>query len=112
MATTWVFQRGGEYLRVQRQDILGELRLVVWGAGVTDRVHVFEDELQLVACMTALDSHLVAAGWSLIDFFPERRSSARSGPASADRRLQPASPRYTHPSNARAGDEPEDVVRA
>ncbi len=111
MATTWVFQREDECLRVQRQDVLGELGLVVWGTGVADRVRVFDDEAQLAACMAALDSHLVAAGWSLIDFFPERRSSARPGPASADRRL-PASPRYTHPSNARAGDEPEDAVRA
>ncbi len=73
MATTWVFERSGERLRVQRQDVLGELRLVMSAHRLRDRVQVFDDEVQLVSCMNALDRQLVAAGWSLVDFFPERR---------------------------------------
>src|SRR5512140_1683873 len=44
MATTWVFERYGDCLRVQRQDVFGELRLVVWGPGFPDRIQVFDDE--------------------------------------------------------------------
>lgn len=97
MATTWVFERYGDCLRVQRQDVFGELRLVVWGPGFPDRIQVFDDEVQLVACMTALDQHLVAEGWSLVDFFPERRSSCdrRSGSRGPDRRRDTGLTRYT-----------------
>lgn len=111
MATTWVFERADECLRVQRQDVLGELRIVIWGSGMTDRIQVFEDEVQLVACMTALDHHLVAAGWSLVDFFPERRSSARTGAGCADHRPDGRLPRYTDASHDAARQASLDDVR-
>jgi hypothetical protein len=97
MATTWVFERGAELLHVQRQDVLGELRLVIWGTNVDERTQIFDDEVQLVACMTALDTHLVGDGWSLADFFPERRSGhdRPSLPRSAERRRNPRPTRYT-----------------
>ena len=102
MATTWVFERGAERLRLQRQEVLGQLRLVVWGTEMPDRVQVFEDELELVACMTALDSYLITAGWSLVDFFPERRSPLRAGAGRVDR-SSPGAPPYGGPSHDLAG---------
>jgi hypothetical protein len=80
--------RGGARRYVQRQDDFGRLRLAMWGGDLPECVYEFEDEVRLVEFVASLESHLIALGWSLLEFFPERRSGTdrRSKPREQERR--------------------------
>jgi hypothetical protein len=93
LAVTWMFARGGNRLFVQRQDTDGVLRLVVWGDDAPERHHLFDDEVRLVRFFSGIEAQLVAAGWSLAHFQPERRAEGpdrRETPRGPDRRQSPS----------------------
>ncbi len=68
-----MFQRGDRRLFAQRQDRRHRVELIVWGADTDERVYAFDDDLSFVAFMSEFEVDVVADGWSLADFVPERR---------------------------------------
>jgi hypothetical protein len=93
-----MFARGGNRLFVQRQDTGGVLRLVIWGDDAPERHHLFDDEVHLVRFVSGIEAQLVAAGWSLTHFQPERRAEApdrREMARGPDRRQSPSRGRGT-----------------
>ena len=43
MATTWVYQRLQERMFAQRQERGDDDSLMIWGAGVDERVYIFDE---------------------------------------------------------------------
>jgi hypothetical protein len=92
---TWVFARESTTIRVRR---LPGLRLHIESSENNERTFTFDDLNQLSAFHSEFERHLVATGWSLVEFGPERRSGRdrRSAPRwTLDRRrswLKPTSP--------------------
>lgn len=72
----------------QRPDRLNRIQLVIWGTDVDDQVYSFNDEVALVEFLSDFEARSVAAGWSLVDFIPERRTGTdrRAIPRANDRR--------------------------
>jgi len=80
---TWVFVRDTTTIRIQRR--VG-LTLHIESNEGNERVFPFSDLNELTAFHCGFEQHLIATGWSLVEFGPERRSGqdrrsvARSGP--------------------------------
>ena len=75
----------------QRLDRLSRVQLVIWGTDVDDQVYSFNDEVGLVEFLSEFEARSTAAGWSLVDFIPERRTGMdrRARPRARDRRRRP-----------------------
>lgn len=72
MPGTWTYSRGGEMVEIHHIEHEGKAELTVHGLGPTCRREFNSLEAQLLY-VTTLDGNLVAAGWSLSHFRPERR---------------------------------------
>jgi hypothetical protein len=89
---TWVFARDTTTIRVLR---LPEGRLQIESSEGQTREFSFPDLDELTAFHLGFEQHLVATGWSLVEFSPERRSGrdrraqSRGG---RDRRRPPLKP--------------------
>lgn len=70
---TWVFARGETTIRVQR--LPGQVLHIESNEG-NDRQFTFQDLDELTAFHCGFEEHLIATGWSLVEFGPERRSGA------------------------------------
>ena len=68
---TWVFARGEQTIRVQR--LPGQVLHIGSDEG-NDRRFTFNDVDELTAFHCGFEEHLIATGWSLVEFEPERRS--------------------------------------
>jgi hypothetical protein len=68
---TWVFARESTTLHVRR---LPELTLHIESSEGHERSFTFDDLSQLSAFHCDFEQHLIATGWSLVEFGPERRS--------------------------------------
>ncbi|HTK30056.1 MAG TPA: hypothetical protein VL309_10910 [Vicinamibacterales bacterium] len=77
---TWVYVRGGHSLEVRRweRDVGGGLIVVERGQRTAQW---FEDVSAMYDAQSRLESYLLETGWSLREFFPDRRMGR-------DRRLQ------------------------
>jgi hypothetical protein len=70
---TWVFARNGITIRVLR---LPERTLQIESSEDQTRRFEFPDIDELTAFHLGFEQHLVATGWSLVEFEPERRSAS------------------------------------
>ena len=68
---TWIFARGETTIRVQR--LPGQVLHIDSNEG-NDRRFTFNDLDELTAFHAGFEEHLIATGWSLVEFGPERRS--------------------------------------
>lgn len=68
---TWVFARDSTTISVSR---LPGRRLQIDSSEGETRAFTFPDFDELTAFQLGFERHLVATGWSLIEFGPERRS--------------------------------------
>jgi hypothetical protein len=68
---TWVFVRDTTTIRVRR---LPGSTLHIESSEGNERVFPFADLDELTAFHCGFEQHLVATGWSLVEFGPERRS--------------------------------------
>jgi hypothetical protein len=87
---TWVFARGDDRIRLRRD---ASLTLRLDAVDGPERTFSFPDIDELTAFQCGLEQHLVATGWSLVEFGPERRSGRdrrRTARGGADRRRYPA----------------------
>ena len=72
MAGTWTYSRGGEMVEIHHVEHEDQAELIVQGLGPTSR-REFDSLEALLLYVTTLEGNLVAAGWSLSHFRPERR---------------------------------------
>ncbi len=68
--TRWVFGRGSERLTLERR---GEGTLAVIKDSEPARVYEFGDVIRLTRHQMQMEEFLIHTGWSLQEFFPERR---------------------------------------
>ena len=68
---TWVFVRDTTTIRIQR---LAGLTLHIESSTGNERVFSFSDVNEVTAFHCGFEQHLIATGWSLVEFGPERRS--------------------------------------
>jgi hypothetical protein len=73
MAGIWTYSRDGEKLQIHHIEHEGKAELIVQGLGPTSR-REFTSLEAILLYVTMLEGNLVAAGWSLSHFHPERRS--------------------------------------
>ena len=73
MAGTWTFLRDGERLQIHQLDRDGVAQLILRSPAHTSR-REFQTVAELLVYLTTLEGELIASGWSLTDFHPERRS--------------------------------------
>lgn len=73
MAGTWTYSRDGEKVEIHHVEDEDKAELIVQGLGPTSR-REFNSLEALLLYVTTLEGNLVAAGWSLSHFHPERRS--------------------------------------
>jgi len=66
-----MFLRDGTTIRIQRR--IG-LTLHIESSAGNERVFQFSDLNELTAFHCGFEQHLIATGWSLVEFGPERRS--------------------------------------
>ncbi|HEY3045675.1 MAG TPA: hypothetical protein VGJ39_16715 [Vicinamibacterales bacterium] len=88
---TWVFARGTDHVRIQRVE---PTRLVVSSPNEDTMQHDFDSAEALLSYQLDYEQELVANGWRLIEFSPERRSGhdRRKVPRfGEDRRRRPKS---------------------
>ena len=72
MAGTWTYSREGEMVEIHHVEHEDQAELIVQGLGPTSR-REFDSLEALLLYVTTLEGNLVAAGWSLSHFRPERR---------------------------------------
>lgn len=82
MAGTWIFLRGIERMEVRRHDADAGGSVIIRGAH--HEVRWFDTIDALVAFQNDLEQRLVAEGWSLNDYFPDRRLGLDRRSASRD----------------------------
>jgi hypothetical protein len=71
----WVFGRGDERIKIERfAEDQQDLTLVITTNDEAPRRYGFETLLALMRFQADMEEFLVTTGWSLTDFFPERRS--------------------------------------
>ena len=80
----WTFGRNKQRLDIRRTGTPKEPVLEVVG-GDAPGTTLFKDMTALVRYQTALESRLVADGWSLLSFEPERRSGTERRAAARGR---------------------------
>ena len=86
---TWVFANATEQIHVQRPSV-GEL--LIHSNVKSSRVFEFADIEELTAFQLGFERHLLATGWTLVDFVPERRAGPdrrRGRRSRRDRRVLP-----------------------
>jgi hypothetical protein len=66
-----VFARGGDQVRIHRVE---PKRLVVSSPTEHPRHHDFDSVGALLDFQVDYEKHLIAGGWKLVEFSPERRS--------------------------------------
>jgi hypothetical protein len=79
----WTFGRGTQRVEIRRWGTPDEPVLEIVG-GDAPGTTAFKDMAALVSYQAALESRLVAGGWSLLTFEPERRSGADRRVAARD----------------------------
>jgi hypothetical protein len=84
---TWVFERAGQRIELQRQETDTGALLMMSGAGAP-RSYQFDDVLALVRFQSDMEELLLKTGWSFNEFLPDRRSIAdrRTWPRLTERR--------------------------
>jgi hypothetical protein len=84
---TWVFERAGQRIELQRQETDNGALLTISGAGAP-RSSQFSDVIALVRFQSDMEALLLKTGWSFIEFLPDRRSVAdrRTWPRLTERR--------------------------
>jgi hypothetical protein len=86
---TWVFATATEQIHIQRPTT-GELQ--IHSNMKSSRVFKFADIQELTAFQLGFEEFLLANGWTLVDFGPERRAGRdrrRVGRRRQDRRILP-----------------------
>jgi hypothetical protein len=87
-----VFARGETTIRVQR--LPGQILHIDSSEG-NDREFTFQDLDELTAFHCGFEEHLIATGWSLVEFGPERRSGVERRAAVRPGRDRRRFPRLT-----------------
>jgi len=84
---TWVFERVGQRIELQRRETENGALLMISGAGAP-RSYQFDDEIALVRFQNDMEALLLKTGWSFNEFLPDRRSVAdrRTWPRLTERR--------------------------
>ena len=84
---TWVFERAGQRIELQRQETDTGALLMISGAGAP-RSYQFNHVFALVRFQSDLEALLLKTGWSFNEFLPDRRSVAdrRTWPRLTERR--------------------------
>jgi hypothetical protein len=90
MAGTWIFSRGEHQIELRRRDRDDGADLIVTGSLGVD-IHCFGRIQQLLDFEAELEERLTLLGWSLTDYFPERRTGH-------ERRLEPRTPERRRPA--------------
>ena len=74
----WLFGREDQKLRIERGGIStgddADLTLVITANDDPPRRYAFPDLIALTRFQADMEEFLVTTGWSLLEFFPERRS--------------------------------------
>jgi hypothetical protein len=81
---TWVFGRADDRIELQR-DSASSARELTCQSLTERRTFSFPTRHELIDFQVAFESHLIASGWTLLNFSPERRSGM-------ERRYQPRDP--------------------
>jgi hypothetical protein len=82
----WLFVRGTESIRVERDDATPTL--LVAGPGAERQHRVFRDHIELAVFEIDLERRLRSAGWELERFETERRRKRRSDRGVRGRRYE------------------------
>ena len=86
MKLAWLFVRGPESIRVERDD--AGPTLLVAGPGAERQHRVFRDHIELAVFEMELERRLRGAGWEIERFQTERRRKRRSNRGVRGRRYQ------------------------
>lgn len=86
MKLAWLFVRGTESIRVERDD--AGPTLLVAGPGTERQHRVFRDDIELAVFEMELESRLRDSGWELERFQTERRRKRRSNRGGRGRRFE------------------------
>jgi hypothetical protein len=71
----WVFARGDKKVKIERVSNGDEdLTLVITANDDPPRKYAFDTLVALMRFQADMEEFLVTTGWSLMEFFPERRS--------------------------------------
>jgi hypothetical protein len=70
----WAFVRSGERLTIEQERTRDGIRLILTGPGVAPRAMLFESAIELCPFQSDMEQLLVATGWTLEAFSPERRT--------------------------------------
>jgi hypothetical protein len=85
----WLFGRDSQTVKIERLgDGDDDLTLVITANDDPPRRYAFPDLVALTRFQADMEEFLVTTGWSLIEFYPERRSGRdrRTFPRIAERR--------------------------
>jgi hypothetical protein len=80
----WSFARGDELLQIHHVRTAEGLFVIERHDGFPDRSFYFADLLHLAQFHEELVARLLDTGWSLVDFWPERRAPTKA-PALGER---------------------------
>jgi hypothetical protein len=73
----WTFERGREWVEIRREEAgNGVMLLVVSGDHPLVGSTAYVDVMALIRQQNVLEATLLAGGWSLTSFAPERRTGA------------------------------------
>lgn len=86
MKLAWLFLRGTESIRVERDE--AGPTLLVAGPGTERQHRVFRDHIELAVFEMEMERRLRSAGWELERFETERRRKSRSNRGVRGRRYE------------------------
>jgi hypothetical protein len=83
----WIFGRGDERLEIRRVPLEDAVLLIVIENG-QQRTYRFSDLASLIPVQSDMERFLLRAGWTLLEFWPERRGyrDRRRTPRLSERR--------------------------